>query len=234
MRQSWNLRRWTRHFVQRTERTTTTWTFRFAALLIIVVSAWVTRSWWTGAIARSLVCDANAAASDALVVENFDTDYLTFERAARLVRAGLAARALVPVAADPNTRQPNAVSARLTDTLIELARLDRVVIVPVREVEPIELNTASDVVRFGKAEGIRSIVVVSPLFRSRRAWLVYQATSAAAGIAVTCEPVPGVRDVNTWRHSWHGIQEVAEQWVKLQYYRFYVLPFRVQPAETTD
>ena len=37
--------------------------------------------------------------------------------------------------------------------------------------------------------------------------------------------------MNTWTESWHGIQEVVEQWLKLQYYRLYVLPFRLGAAE---
>ena len=48
-----------------------------------VVVVWLTRGWWTVAIARSLVCDANGAPSDAILVENFDPDYLVFERATR-------------------------------------------------------------------------------------------------------------------------------------------------------
>lgn len=197
-------------------------------MVCVGVAAWLTRSWWTVAVARSLVCDANAAVSDALVVENFDSNYSTFARAAQLVRTGIVPRALVPVPADPQTHEPNAVSARLSGALIELARLDRAVIIPVREAEPIELNTARDVRDFLNAQHLRSVVVVSPLFRSRRSSLVYRATLGAAGIAVTCEPVPEGRDVNTWTHSWHGIQEVMEQWAKLQYYQFYVLPFRVR------
>jgi hypothetical protein len=31
--------------------------------------------------------------------------------------------------------------------------------------------------------------------------------------------------VVNWAQSWHGIQGVSEQFLKLQYYRFYVLPF---------
>jgi len=234
MRDSSNVRRWTRHVLYRPERTRTTWKFRLAVLALIAVLAWITRAWWTVGIARSLVCDANPAVSDALVVENFDSNYRTFERAAELSRAGVAPRALVPVPADPHTHEPNMVGTRLSGTLIELARLDRAVIVPVREVEPIELNTARDVLRVLNAQHIRSVVVVSPLFRSRRSLMVYHATLDPAGIAVTCEPVQEVRDEKTWTHSWHGIQDVMEQWAKLQYYRFYVLPFRLQPDGTTD
>jgi hypothetical protein len=31
--------------------------------------------------------------------------------------------------------------------------------------------------------------------------------------------------VENWWDTWHGVQNVAEQWSKLQYYRLYVMPF---------
>jgi hypothetical protein len=31
--------------------------------------------------------------------------------------------------------------------------------------------------------------------------------------------------VDRWTGSWHGIEDVIEQLIKLQYYRLYVLPF---------
>ena len=74
---------------------------------------WLTHGWWTVAVARSLVCDANAAPSDAILVENFDSDYLVFERAANLRRAGFAPRVLVPVLADSRyLRASDVASAR--------------------------------------------------------------------------------------------------------------------------
>jgi hypothetical protein len=36
-------------------------------------------------------------------------------------------------------------------------------------------------------------------------------------------PVFGVNTPKNWTQTWHGIQGVTEQWLKLQYYRFYVL-----------
>jgi len=33
-----------------------------------------------------------------------------------------------------------------------------------------------------------------------------------------------VLGVTTWTREWHGIQSVVEEWLKLQYYRLYVLP----------
>ena len=65
--------------------------------------------------------------------------------------------------------------------------------------------------------------MVTPGFRSQRSSLVYQAVLAPAGIAVYCVPVFGQKTPANWTETWHGIQEVAEQFLKLQYYRFYVL-----------
>ena len=77
----------------------------------------------------------------------------------------------------------------------------------------------------GRAQRIRSVIVVTPLFRSRRSALVYSATLGPAGVTVWCEPVQGSVGVNAWTRSWHGIQDVVQQWLKLHYYRLYVLPF---------
>lgn len=227
MRESSDVPRWTRHFVYRTEHTRTTWKFRVGFVAAVVATAWLTRGWWTASIARSLVCEANRAPSDAILVENFDPDYLVFERAAWLRQAGFATRSLVPVHADSGA-EPNAVALGAADMMAKIARLGAMEIVPIRDVEPISLNAAYDVLRFIEGERIRSVIVVSPLFRSRRSALVYGATLGRAGITVRCEPVRGTQEMNTWTRSWHGVQNVAEQWLKLQYYRLYVLPFRMR------
>jgi hypothetical protein len=104
----------------------------------------------------------------------------------------------------------------------------------IREVEPISLNAASDILRFLEREHIRSVIVVSPLFRSRRSALVYGATLGGAGITVRCEPTRETRGVDTWTRSWHGVQKVAEQWLKLQYYRLYVFPFRLHAEDRVE
>jgi hypothetical protein len=109
--------------------------------------------------------------------------------------------------------------------MAKFAHLGSIEVVPIREVEPISLNAARDVLGFIQREGIRSVVVVSPLFRSKRSAIVYGATLGAAGITVRCEPSQHIQDPHTWTQSLHGIQNVAEQWSKLQYYRLFVLPF---------
>jgi hypothetical protein len=43
-------------------------------------------------------------------------------------------------------------------------------------------------------------------------------------IKVYCVLVFGQHTVQNWPATWHGIQDVALQFIKLQFYRFYVLP----------
>ena len=220
--------RWTRHIFYRSLHTRTTWKFRIGLAALVLFMGWLTRGWWSVAIAESLVCNANVAPSDAILVENFDPDYRLFERAAELRRAGLAPRVLVPVAAGQAAGDTNHVGLAQAEVMAKFARLDTMDTVPIREVEPISLNAAGDVLRYLNQEGIRSVIVVSPLFRSQRSALVYGATLGEAGITVRCEPVRAGRQVEYWTQSWHGIQDVLEQWTKLQYYKLYVLRFRLR------
>ena len=216
-------RNWSRHLVYRSERIRTTWRLRIAVVAVLILTLWTTRSWWTVAVAGSLVCDRNPAASDAILVENFDHDYLVFERATDLRRAGLAPRVIVPVRADSSGLSDVALGT--TELLARLAHVGPFDVVPMGQTEPISLNAAHDVLRFLQREHIRSVIVVSPLFRSRRSALVYESMLGRAGVIVRCEPVEGLQGVKTWTDSLHGIQNVVEQWLKLQYYRLYVLPF---------
>jgi hypothetical protein len=217
--------RWRRHFFYPVNHARTTWKLRFGLLAFVVVTAWLTSGWWTVAIARSLVCDASVAPSDAILIENFDPDYLLFERARQLRQAGFAARVLVPVHTDTGSAEPNDVALGVAQVMTRIARTGATEIITIREVEPITLNAARDVQRFLLREHIRSVIVVTPLFRSRRSAIVYGSTLGRAGITVRCAPVQGSRGVNTWTNSWHGIQEVTAQWLKLQYYKLYILPF---------
>jgi hypothetical protein len=189
------------------------------------VTLWLTSGWWTVGIARSLTCEASRAPSDAILVESFDSNYRVLERAKQLRQAGLAARVLVQTWADADTQEPDEVALARMQVMARIARIGDIEIVPTRQVEPITLNAVRDMQRFLEREHIRSVIVVTPLFRSRRSALVYGATFGRAGILVRCEPVQGALGVSNWTRSWHTIQDVVEQWFKLQYYRLYVMPF---------
>jgi hypothetical protein len=215
---------WRRHLFYTRTSTRATWKLRLAVLALVVLAASATRGLWTARIGRSLVCAEEVAPSDLILVENFDPDYLVFERAATLQAAGLAPRALVPVQGSRNPGVPNPVSTGVAEVMARQARLGRWEAFPIREVEPITLNAAAQVRDHLIEERVGSVILVTPAFRSRRSALTYQAVLGPAGIQTHCVPVFGLKTVESWSETWHGVQEVSESFVKLQYYRLYVLP----------
>jgi hypothetical protein len=195
------------------------------ALLAAIVIIFLTRGYWLPSIARGLICRERLAPSDAILVENFDPSYLVFERAESLQRARLSTRVLVPVpTTGRNSAVPSPVSQGIAELMARIARLDNIQIIPVREMEPYELSVAYQIRDFLIREHLRSLLVVAPAFRSRRSYLVYNAVLGPAGIESYCAPVFETHTPENWAATPHGIQEVTEQFIKLQYYRLYVLP----------
>ena len=231
--------RWWRHFVYRTECLKTTWTCRLSILIFVILIASVTRGFWLPSLGRSLTCTEEVGPSDVILVENFDPNYLLFERAAGLEKAGHSARVLVPTEAsrdDPAVA--DTVSQGIAELMARVARVHNLKIIPIRDIEPISLNAAYQIRDFLTKERLRSVIVVAPAFRSRRSSLVYRAVLRPAGIQVYCMPVLGEHTPENWTATWHGIEDVTEQFVKLQYYRFYVLPLArggaAAPARSTE
>ncbi len=215
--------RWTRHFYYRREHTRTTWTLRLGLLAAAALVMWATSGCWAAAVGRSLVCEPDSRPSDAILVENFDNDYLVFERAAGLRRRGRAPLVLVPVWTGSGREQLSEAGLAVAEAMARVSRLGDFTPVPVRDVEPISLNVARDVLSFVQRQRIGSVTVVAPSFRSRRSELVYHRVFDPAGVAVRCEPARGPHNEESWTRSWHGIEVVGQQWVKLLYYRVYVL-----------
>src|SRR5438105_1857329 len=136
-------------------------------LLVVVLTTTLTSRFRTAQVARSLTCAESIAPSDAILIENFDPNYLLFERAEALERAGLAPTALVPVEASaPNTA--NLVSSGIAEVMAHYARLRAWRTIPIGFAEPISLNAALQIRRRLVDDGIRPVVVVTPGFRSRR------------------------------------------------------------------
>jgi hypothetical protein len=222
-------RAWARRLVYRKEVLKTTWLFKLTVVGLVLLVGFAGRSVWVPAVGRSLVCGEEHGEVDALLVDNLDANYLLFERAAALQkRAGGGTRVLVATVTTATGH--DAIATGTVELMARVARLHDWEIVPVRDVEPITLNAAVQVRDYLTREKIRSVAIVTPGFRSRRSALVYSAVLTRAGITSRCAPVVGSRDDRTWIKTWHGIQEVALQFVKLQYYRFYVLPMQTWSA----
>jgi hypothetical protein len=214
---------WQRHFFTRRESLKTTWKLRLAILALGILLVSVTRGLWSRWIGHSLVCQETIGHSDVILVENFAPNYLLFERAAALHTAGFAPRILVPTPAAPHAVSPNSVLQGFVEVMARVARMPAPEILPVHITEPISLHAAYQIRDFLTTEHLQSVIVVTSGFRSQRASLIYQAVLAPAGIKVSCLPVFGQKTPANWTETWHGILEVAEQFLKLQYYRFYAL-----------
>ena len=206
------------------------WKIRVAVLMLVMLSAFVTREFWSMRIGQSLACKEQLSQSDLILVENIDPDYLLFERAATLQKAGFGARVLIPVQVSHNSERANAVSMGIAELMGRVSQMRTSEIMPIRVPEPISLNAAFEIRDFLTKEHVTSAIVVTSGFRSKRSSLIYQAVLAPAGIRVSCIPVFVGADPEDWPETWHGIQEVTEQFLKLQFYRFYVL---LKPGSVT-
>ena len=225
---------WKDFVVRRKESVTTTWRFRLTVLVLLVGTIWLSRGLWIPGIGDSLICDEQIGPADAILVDNSDQNYLAFEQAAALRKAGLAPRALVPTTADAkNSAVPNLVSREVVGVMAKVAWLGDFDVIPVREVEPITLNIAYQVRDYVTKHHIRSMLITVSAFRSQRTMLVYEAAMRGTGVSMRCVPIRSEKDPEDWAHSLHGIQVVVEQFGKLLYYRWYVLPFKAARLNAT-
>jgi hypothetical protein len=221
------------YFFYRRDALKTTWTFRVLALAATILLVFVTRGWWEPSIAAALICPEEASASDAILIENLEPEYLLLERAAGLRKQGLASRVFVTVPASWDSPEPNLVSVEILKVMARVAQLDSPEIITVRPVEPFSLSVAEQLRDHLVAQKIRSVLVVSPGFRSRRSFELNRRVLGRAGVHNTCAPVVDKPTASHWAGSWHGVQNVALEFIKLQYYRFYVLPFRAGGDDTS-
>ncbi len=206
-------------FIKRTYGFKTTWKFRlllFVGALILLVC----RGVWAPAVGLVLVHRGELNVSEVLIVENFDTDYLLFEKAGELQRGGFAKRVWVPVeSSGRDETKAGLVPKGLAEFMCQVAKIQEPEIIPIRNTEPITYNLAAKIGQKLEGEGVGSIIVVSPAFRSKRDYLIYEKILRPKGIKVYCVPVYGAKTPENWIQSWHGVQEVMLQLGKLIYYQ---------------
>src|SRR2546422_2172648 len=205
------MREWQRHFFYTKASIKTTWKLRAAALVLLVLTGFLTRGLWISQMGRSLVCVEDLAPSDAILVENLDPNYLLFERAEALQRARMARRTLVPVEAAHDAEVANSVSKGVAELMARQARLKDWEIILIRETEPISLNVAAQIREHLAGDHIKSLIVVTSGFRSRRSSLVYRAVLGKTGTRIHCAPVFGRTTPDRWAETWHGIQQVRSE-----------------------
>jgi hypothetical protein len=99
--------------------------------------------------------------------------------------------------------------------MARVTRMPEPEFIPTSDIEPISLNIAYQLRGFLVTEHLKSVLVVTPGFRSQRSSLVYHAVLGPAGITVFCVPLFGEKTPKNWMQTWYGIQDVIEQWLKL-------------------
>jgi hypothetical protein len=190
-------------------------------MLLLLGVSFAARGVWEPAIGRWLVCDEQMPIADALVLDNLDASYPIFKRAGDIQRDGKIKRVFIATVLGG----PDNVDAHVVELMAQMSGLSDWQTVEVHETEPIALNAAMRVQQVLAREGVRSIALVTPGFRSERSALVYRSVLNTS-VDVRCVPVVEAHSIATWTTKWHSIQEVVLQLLKLEYYRLYVLPRR--------
>jgi hypothetical protein len=193
-------------------------------LVAVVICALtvLSRGFWSFKVAESLTCTEDIVASDAVLLENFDPSFPLFKRAAELHHTGFAHRILVPTPTGNPGDLPDSIAVALTNVMAEAAQIKKMDFIPIVEREPITLSAAQQIRDFLTHENVRSVIVVTPGFRSERSFRIYNKIFSRAGIQLRCAPVFGRTNQKNWLKTWHGVQEVALQVLKSAYYRLFV------------
>jgi uncharacterized SAM-binding protein YcdF (DUF218 family) len=189
--------------------------------LLVFIVAWEVVAW---VAARALVVDADLSSADAIVVLSGSSAYVErTQKAAELYREG---RAPLVWLTDDHTRggwssalqrNPYFVE-RATDELIKSGvPAERIRIVP-----GVASSTRDEslIVRdYASSQGVRSVLVVTSAYHSRRALRTLRQVFAGTGTTIGVHTVAATSNAWWWLQP-NGWRDVAGEYVKLSYYRF--------------
>ena len=189
--------------------------------LLVFIVAWEVVAW---VAARALVVDADLSSADAIVVLSGSSAYVErTHKAAELYREG---RAPLVWLTDDHTRggwssalqrNPYFVE-RATDELIKAGvPAERIRIVP-----GVASSTRDEslIVRdYASSQGVRSVLVVTSAYHSRRALRTLRQVFAGTGTTIGLHTVAATSNAWWWLQP-NGWRDVAGEYVKLIYYWF--------------
>ena len=189
--------------------------------LLVFIVAWEVVAW---VAARALVVDADLSSADAIVVLSGSSAYVErTHKAAELYREG---RAPLVWLTDDHTRggwssalqrNPYFVE-RATDELIKAGvPAERIRIVP-----GVASSTRDEslIVRdYASSQGVRSVLVVTSAYHSRRALRTLRQVFAGTGTTIGVHAVAATSNAWWWLQP-NGWRDVAGEYVKLIYYWF--------------
>jgi uncharacterized SAM-binding protein YcdF (DUF218 family) len=227
-------RRWSsiHHFaIRRVTVWKTTWRLRLTLAATCGVLFGVPAPFWAERVGSSLVAQDALERADVVIADVTAWPSIeVLEQAARLYRAGYAGRMLLTRYV-PNDRLDAAgirVSRRFDEVLrIYTRELDlrdeEVETIPIEVSDPVTLNTARQVAAHCESQGVRSAILVTSLFHSRRSALSFRQWLEPHGVKLISRPVESGLRVNNWWRTKDGLRTVLQESVQLAYYRFFVL-----------
>jgi uncharacterized SAM-binding protein YcdF (DUF218 family) len=196
---------------------------RFALFAAVVLAAWPLAAW---VAARWLIVGCDLERADAVVVLSGSSTYR--ERARRAAEIYALGRAPLVVLTNDGQKSGWSVEAQRNPLFFEreseeLTRRG----VPAERIRVIECEVASTyeeaqrVRQFAEANNLRSVIVVTAPYQSRRALWVMRRVSGEGGLRVAVDaPAPGDESPRAAVWWWHalGWKLVPGEYVKLAYY----------------
>ena len=199
--------------------------FRVLRFVLPAVFAWVFLAW---AAAEALIVRASLAHADAIVVLSGSSAYVErTKRAAELFHEG---RAPLVVLTNDNTRGSWSSAQQRNPYFVELAKdklveggvpAERIRIVP--DLASGTHEEALIVKQYAVRQGMRSVLVVTSAYHSRRALRSLRQSFEGTGVTVGLETTPidsTTPSPGFWWLQAEGWRTVAGEYVKLVYYWF--------------
>ena len=198
---------------------------RIVTALLVVLLAWGILAW---VAARALIVNAELGSADAIVVLSGSSTYIErTHKAAELYRQG---RAPLVLLTNDDTRggwssalqrNPYFVERATEELIKQGVAADRIRVVP--RVVSSTHDEALVLKEYAVAQGLRSLLVVTSGYHSRRALRTLRQAFAGTGTTIGLEPAPVGFQTPTPAFWWlrvEGWRSVAGEYAKLVYYWF--------------
>lgn len=208
-----------------TTRRSRRWNARIVVtLLSLIFLSWILIAWIA---ARALIVKADLGSADAIVVLSGSSTYIErTHKAAELFHQG---RAPLIILTDDNTRGGWSSPLQTNPYFVERARDELIKQgVPADKIRMIDLTAsgthheALTIKEYAVAHHLRSLLVVTSVYHSRRALRSLRQSFAGTAILVGLEPAVGIETPSSafWWLRVEGWRSVAGEYVKLIYYLF--------------
>ena len=179
-------------------------------------------------IAARLVHEDSPAVSDMILIEVWNQPSVdTLRTAAELIARGYSHRVAVTryIQNDRLARAGLTLPRRydeIVDIFLEEVGLDprSVERIPINPEDPITLNLVKQFAEYARHAGIKSVIVVTEPYHSRRSFMAYS-QALAGSVRVKVYPSASGLQVSNWWKTKDGIFEVFQESLKLEYYRIF-------------